>query len=315
MQQTLLPIACKPFPGGAALPLVPARGHSGVEYRELAVREILNRSHGRHLPFNWTINPYRGCELGCTYCYARYTHGFFNLDRWQDFERKIFVKRGAAAALERKLRRTDLTGQAIAIGTATDPYQPAEGRYRVTRSLLEVFARVEGLEISIATKSPLILRDLDLLTRLDRGHAISVEMGMTTLDPRLARRIERRAPDPGDRLEAVERLAAAGIATRVHCVPIMPGINDREKTLRPLLEAARDAGAFDVVADPLVLRSAARSRFWPWLRDEFPELEGRYRRLFTSRDHLGRAAKEKLLAVFRALRLQHGFPAVVSGRT
>jgi DNA repair photolyase len=315
MQQALLPITCEPF---AALPeprLRLARHEPGVEYRELATREILNRARSRRSPFDWSLNPYRGCEHGCSYCPARFTHGFFGLDRWQDFERKIFVKRGAARSLERRLRRTDLAGQSIAIGTAADPYQPAEGRYRVTRSLLSALSLVEGLEISIATRSPLILRDLDLLTRLDRGHSISIEIGMTTLDPRLARRLERSAPEPRERLQAIERLAAEGIATRVQCVPLMPGINDREKILRPLLEAARDVGAFDVVAEPLALRPATRARFWPWLREEFPGLEERYRRLFAGREYLDRAARERVMAVFRALRLQHGFPAAVAGRT
>ena len=242
------------------------RKRAGVEYFELGIRDILNRCDSPRMPFAWTINPYRGCEFACTYCYARYTHGFFDLDRWQDFETKIFVKQGAAAALEKRLRKAALHGEAIAIGTATDPYQPAEHHNGVTRSLLEVFARVEGLQISITTKSPLILRDLDLLTDLDRRHAITVHMTVTTADSEFARRMEQHAPDPRARLRTIEKLSAAGIATRVNCMPVLPGINDGEASLRPLMEAVRSAGAFDISASALFLRGAAKARFMPWLQ-------------------------------------------------
>lgn len=300
----------RPDPDAAAV-----RTNSGVEYFELGVRDVLNRCDSPRLPFVWTINPYRGCEFGCTYCYARYTHGFFDLDRWQDFEQKVFVKRDAAAALERSLRRRALHGQPIAIGTATDPYQPAERHYGITRSLLETLERVAGLDVSITTKSPLVLRDLELLTRLDRKHAISVNVTLTTLDPETARRTEARAPDPAARLRTVRRLAAEGITTRIYCMPILPGINSSEGQLRPLFEAAADAGAEDVVASPLFLRPAARKRFWPWLEREYPELVPRYRTLYGRADFLGESRKDRLLAPFRALRLAYGFPRGGAGRT
>ncbi len=281
----LAPVTLPLFPPGppAGRPdpdAEPVRQRAGVEYFELSVRGILNRCPNPRLPFSWTINPYRGCELGCTYCYARYTHGFFDFHRWQDFEEKIFIKRRAAEALERKLRRTDLRGEPIAIGTATDPYQPAERHFGVTRSLLEVFHRVEGLEISITTKSPLILRDIDLLAALDRRHAITLQLSITTLDPALGRRLEPYAPSPAARLQAVRRLAAEGLATSIFCMPLMPGINDRQSALQPLLAAGRDAGAYDVIAEPLFLRPAARARFFPWLREEFPALGTLYERLY-----------------------------------
>ena len=159
----------RPEPDAPAIRRHAAIAHSEIEYFELPIRDILNRCTSERMPFVWTINPYRGCEFGCTYCYARYTHGFFDLERWQDFETKIFVKREAAAALEKRLRKAAFRGEPIAIGTATDPYQPAEAHYKVTRSLLEVFRRAEGLNISITTKSPLVTRDLDLLSELDSG--------------------------------------------------------------------------------------------------------------------------------------------------
>lgn len=290
------------------------RTRGGVEYYQIPIREILNRCDSPRMPFTWTINPYRGCEFACTYCYARYTHGFFDLTGWQDFETKIFVKQEAAPALERRLRKAALHGEAIAIGTATDPYQPAERHHGITRSLLEVFMKVEGLDLSITTKSPLILRDLALLTELDRRHALSVHMTITTVDSPLSRRIEQHAPDPRARLRTVKALAAEGITTRVNCMPLMPGINDGEGTLRPLLEAVREAGAHDVAASALFLRPAARARFWPWLKEEFPELAPRYRRLYGSRDYLTDSARNELMVNFRRLRLEFGFPRPAAGR-
>ncbi len=314
--QALLPILEEPPPTGRPDPDAEAiRRRAGVEYHELSVRHVLNRCNAPRLPFDWTINPYRGCEFGCTYCYARYTHGFFDLTSWRDFERKIFVKKEAATSLARALRRRALHGQPIAIGTATDPYQPAERHHGVTRSLLETFLQAEGLEISITTKSPLVLRDLDLLAALDRVHSITVHVTVTTVDRRLARRVERYAPEPAARLRTVSKLAAEGIATSIFCMPLMPGINDDRPGLTALMQAARDAGAFDVVASALFLRPAARARFWPWLREEFPHLEGRYRALYGRRDYLRERDRELLMKTFRRLRLEHGFPIDRPGRT
>lgn len=305
----LLPAPGRPAPDADAL-----RRRAGVEYFDLLVRDVLNRNDQPRLPFDWTINPYRGCELGCTYCYARYTHGFFELGDPLDFETKIFVKRRAAEKLRQRLRKSDLAGRSIALGTATDPYQPAEKHYGVTRALLEVLAEAEGLALSITTKSPLVLRDLDLLAELDRRHSIAVHVTLTTVDPALARRLERQAPDPGARLRTIERLAEAGISTIVNLMPVMPGINDDEESLAPLFERARAAGANDVHAAPLFLRPATRAVFFPWLEAEFPALVPVYRRLFGGRDYLGTAARDTLLATYRRLKLEQGFPHPAAGR-
>jgi DNA repair photolyase len=285
----------------------------GVEYEEIRVREILNPCKSTRMPFAWTINPYRGCEFGCSYCYARYTHTFFDLDPWRDFEKRIFVKSGADRALEKRLKRTALHGQPIAIGTATDPYQPAELRYGVTRRILGVFERVEGLDLSITTKSPLVLRDLELLQRLHRKHSLTVNVSITTLDPELGRKLEIRAPAPHSRLDAATRLAEAGIATAIFCMPLMPGINAGSRQLLPIFEAAHDRGIFDVQASPLFLPAASRARFWPWLKDEFPHLVPRYQKLFKRRLRLSDADKDRLFEVFRRLRLEFGFPRANAG--
>ena len=304
-----LPVPGRPEPGAPAL-----RRRAGVEYLDLLSRDVLNRVTSPRLPFGWTINPYRGCELGCTYCYARDTHGFFELGDPLDFETRIFVKRRAAASLRRRLQRSDLRGETIAIGTATDPYQPAEKHYGVTRSLLEVLREAEGLTLALTTKSPLVLRDLDLLVELDRRHAVEVHVTVTTVDSALARRIEVHAPDPQARLRTVRALSEAGLSTRVNCMPVMPGINDGEEVLAPLLAAAKAAGAGHVTANPLFLKPVARAHFFAWLEREFPELRALYGKLYGRRDYLDEAAQERLLTTFRRLRLAAGFPQSRTGR-
>jgi DNA repair photolyase len=313
--QAILPIHPQPFVLGRPEPDATAsRQNADVEYLPLQIRSVLNRSISRRLPFDWTINPYRGCELGCTYCYARYTHGFFDLTDWKSFESKIFFKQNAATVLHRELKRRSLSGQRISIGTVTDPYQPVERHFEVTRSLLEVFTQAEGLDLSITTKSPLILRDLDLLTELDRKHTVSVNITLTTVDPVLARRIEIRAPTPGARLRALETLSQEGIATQVFCMPIMPAINTDEEILWPLLSSARQYGALDVIAAPLFLKRDAKARFMPWLKEEFPHLLPLYQQLFGSRSYLEPLRSDQLLATFRRLRLLAGFPQSQPGR-
>src|SRR5271170_7155620 len=180
-----------------------------IEFIAMPVKQILNPCSSPRMSFRWTINPYRGCEFGCVYCYARYTHDFLELRDPMDFERKIFVKRMAAEVLSRTLSRTPIGTDAIAIGTATDPYQPAERKYGLTRSMLEVFAQLSGLNLSITTKSSLIVRDLELLKKINRRSKLSVNFSVITLDRRLQRILEPRAPRPGLRLRALFELARA----------------------------------------------------------------------------------------------------------
>src|SRR5437667_8856030 len=205
-------------------------GHN-VEYFTLPNRSLLNRSvSNREMPFTWTINPYRGCEFACKYCYARYTHEFMEMRNGIDFEQKIYVKQHASDLLRQELRQVK-RGEEIAIGTATDPYQPAERRFEVTRGILEEFSRHEGLELGIVTKSNLVLRDLDLLQEIGRKNDISVHVTITTLNVDLARILEPRAPRPDLRLEAVRRLNQAGINAGVSCSPVIPEITDSPRDL------------------------------------------------------------------------------------
>ncbi len=189
-----------------------------VEYFELTARSYLARCDSSRVPFRWMINPYRGCEFGCKYCYARYTHEFMELRDHEDFERKIFAKHFEEARFRAELRRLPL-GESIALGTATDPYQPPERRYRITRSMLSVFASTAGLRLGITTKSDLITRDIDLLREVARRHYLGSHMTITTLDRDLARMIEPLAPRPDLRMAAARKLADAGLRAVVFCAP------------------------------------------------------------------------------------------------
>jgi len=273
-----------------------------VEYFEIPTRSILNRTKPT-MPFRWTINPYRGCEFGCKYCYARYTHEFMEMAP-EEFEDKIYAKHASAHLLAQELRRIDRK-DAIAIGTATDPYQPAERRFGRTREILEVFARQRGWHIGMITKSDLIVRDIDLLQEIARANVLGVHITVTTLDTGLARLLEPRAPRPDLRLEAVRKLAAAGIVVGVNPNPIMPGITDGEPALDRLAKASRDAGAVTFGGGPLFLMPSAQQVFFPFLEREFPHLLPRYRELYARSAYLGKDYKEYIAAKVRRVRERH----------
>ena len=276
-------------------------GHN-VEYFTLLSKSLLNRCvSNRQMPFTWTINPYRGCEFGCRYCYARYTHEFMEMRDGMEFEQKIYVKQHAAGLLRHELRRVK-PEEAIALGTATDPYQPAERRYEVTRGILEEFARHRRVELGIVTKSNLIVRDLDLLTEVARANRLSVHVTVTTLDVDLARILEPRAPRPDLRLDAVRTLAAAGIRVGVSCSPVVPGITDSPKDLENLIRTAADAGADYVFANPLFLKPCSAAVFLPFLEQNFPHLAENYRERYQNRAFLPPAYAKRLSHLIAHLR-------------
>ena len=283
-------------------------GHA-VEFFSLPVRSILNRCDPRRkLPFVWTINPYRGCEFACKYCYARYTHEFMELRDPNEFEHKIFVKEEAAWLLRRDLKKVR-AGEEIAIGTATDPYQPAERRHLVTRSILEELSRHAGLEIGLVTKSNLVLRDLDVLKRIAEQNTIGVHITVTTLNSDLARILEPRAPRPDLRLEAVRKLNEAGIAAGVNCAPVLPGITDSPKQLGSLVKAASQAHATGIFANPLFLKPCSRSVFLPFIAEKFPHLVQRYEQLYGERDFGSEVYRKNLSALMSKLKKKYGIGA------
>ncbi|MFB3918126.1 MAG: radical SAM protein [Terriglobales bacterium] len=279
-------------------------GHE-VEYFTLNARSLLNRCTAPRMPFTWTINPYRGCEFACKYCYARYTHEFMELGDLE-FERKIYVKQQAAWLLRRDLRRVK-PGQEIAIGTATDPYQPAEKRYEVTRAILEVFAEQERFEIGIVTKSNLVLRDVDLLQRIAERNKLFVNLTITTLNTGLARILEPRAPRPDLRLEAICKLGENGVPAGVICAPVVPGITDAPADLEALVRTTAQAGGRYIFANPLFLKPCSASIFLPWLEKEFPQLVEDYRKRYEGRAFVSTAYRKRISELMARLRRKYGF--------
>ena len=280
----------------------------GVEFLEMPVRNILNRCDSPRMPFRWTINPYRGCEFGCVYCYARYTHDFLDLRDPMDFERKIFVKRMAAEVLARTLSRTPIGTDAIAIGTATDPYQPAERNYGLTRSMLEIFANLSGLDLSITTKSSLIVRDLDLLRKINRRSKLSVNFSLITLDRKLQRILEPRAPRPGLRLRALFELSRAGVRCNVLMMPMIPALTDDPAAIESVIRAARRANASGVWWRSLFLKPAAARRFIPFAKERFPHLADRIDAFYAHAEYVPQAYDDRLRRVFDRIRERYGFP-------
>jgi DNA repair photolyase len=290
-----------------------------IEFRTLKVRSILNRVVSKRLTWMaWGINPYRGCEFACRYCYARYTHEFMAPSPGQaqpagqpdfhdptTFERLIFVKQNAAWLLEQELRRHHSTDE-IAIGTATDPWQPIERRARITRSLLEVFARHAGRRIGIVTKSRLILRDTDLLQEIARHNHLVVHITVTTPDAALARLLEPRAPRPDLRLDTVRRLRQAGLTTGILCAPVLPGITDSEEAIDRMARLAAEANASFFAANPLFLKPCSRPTYLSFVREHFPHLVADYHRRFDHADFASKPYAQHIARIVEEARRRHG---------
>jgi len=233
-----------------------------------ATRKIITRNDSPDIGFDRSINPYRGCEHGCVYCFARPTHAYLGLSPGLDFESKLLVKPEAAALLEKELAAPDYEPRVIAIGTNTDPYQPIERRYQVMRRILEVLDKA-GHPVGIVTKSALVLRDLDILARMAERNLAKVALSVTSLDAELARKVEPRAATPMRRLEALRRLSAAGVPTTVMVAPVIPALNDME--IERILEAAQAAGVREAGYVMLRLPLEVRDLFKQWLTEHYPD--------------------------------------------
>lgn len=273
----------------------------------------------------WSVNPYVGCEFGCAYCYARDTH------RWTveraaghadasgalreaaglapalAFERRILVKEGVSEVLARTLDPSRLHGHPVVIGTATDPYQPAERQFRLTHRLLQTLLEWRGLHIGVITKSPLIARDADLLAELAHRHRVSVHISLLSLDAGLLRRLEPRTPVPAARLRAVTRLAGAGVPVGLLIAPILPGLSDSVASLRSLMVAAKDAGARWAAGDPLRMNTPTRRLLLPWLEREHPDLAERYARHYRQGANVSRPYAAAVRDRLRRLQHEVGF--------
>ncbi|MBY0488316.1 MAG: radical SAM protein [Gemmatimonadaceae bacterium] len=308
-----------------ALPILPdplrlLSEQADLRYHAAPGGGILNSPAATHMGF-WSINPYVGCAFGCAYCYARDTHRYTieragdlgrqivrEMPPWLAFERRVLVKEHAGARVREALRssRAPRAGESLVIGSATDPYQPAERRFRVTREVLEALQVVRGLKVVIITKSPLVTRDLALLQSLARHNTVGVHVSLITTDRELARTLEPRAPTPESRLRAVRRLADGGIDVSVNCMPVLPGITDDPGMLADVVEQVAKAGATSFGACALRLRSASRRRYLPMIRASFPALAARYEQTYRHSVYAGDAYRDGLHRVVERLCRRHG---------
>jgi DNA repair photolyase len=282
----------------------------GTRYVETQAKSVLNPVRGKG--FAWSVNPYRGCVHGCHYCFARRYHAYLDLGVGEDFTAVILVKVNAVAVLRAELARPGWRRELVAVGTATDPYQPIEGRYRLTRGLLEALAEART-PASVVTKGPMVIRDVDVLAAArDRG-GVSVCVSLTTLDRALWRRLEPGTAPPHQRLRAVATLAAAGIPVGVLLAPIVPGLTTDRANLEAVVRGAAEHGARFLGAGVLHLEPGVREHFAGFLRDEAPELEPLYQRLYRGRAHAPPRVEASLGATVDDLRRRHGLadrPAV-----
>jgi DNA repair photolyase len=277
--------------------------HVGVDYREEPCRSALNRVKG--MGFGWSLNPYMGCAHRCTFCYVRAFE--LRADRPSDdrYGRSIRVKVNVAEVLRRELARPSWRHETVAIGAATDPYQPAEGRYKLTRGCLEAL-RDASNPFSLITRSPMIVRDLDVLVEAAKRAEVGVVFSVPTLDREVWRRTEPGTPPPHRRLEALSELVGAGLKAGVGMAPILPGISDRPEQLEAVVRAAREAGATSVWANLLYLKPGTREHFLEALARDWPEELERYERLYANRAYVPKKLAEPVRSQVAELRARHG---------
>jgi DNA repair photolyase len=285
----------------------PTRELREVEYLHVRARTIISEvPRASRMPFRFTINPYRGCSHACTYCFARPTHEYLGLDGGDDFERRIVVKINAVERLAAELARPAWGGDHIAMGTNTDPYQQCEGRYRLTRGIVETLGAARN-PFSILTKSTMVQRDSDVLVAAAERTSVRVNFSIGTLDDEVWRSSEPGTPPPWKRVEALARLSEAGIECGVLIAPILPGLSDRDDQLSAVVRAVIDAGAVSISSIGLHLRPGVRELFMPWLARTRPDLVARYEALYGARSgYLARAEAEQLGERVRALIARHG---------
>jgi len=322
--ETLFPILQPSLAGLARLAAEATHADEGhlIEFKAIKARSLLNKTLSRRrYMFELSINPFRGCEFGCKYCFARYTHEFLEPAPIQPvpkgtydvpqqgwalkFEREIYLKENAAWLLEQELKKIG-PKHPIAMGTATDPYQPIERRVGITRSILEVFAKQEGYSLGIITKSSLIVRDIDLLTRIAARNKLVVHHTITTTDAALARKMEPRAPRPDLRFAALRKLRQAGITAGVLCSPLLPGINDSAQSLDAVASRSAAAGTSFLAANPLFLKSCSRPTWMEFVREHFPALAPEYARRYAHADFADAAYKKQMQALVKAACKKHG---------
>jgi DNA repair photolyase len=284
---------------------------SGIVFEEIECKSIINKTSVRGMPF-WSINPYRGCQHACVYCFARGTHEYLGYDSGRDFESRIVVKTNAAAVLRQELRRPSWNRDVIVLGTACDPYQQAEVKYGITRQLLEVMAEF-AQPVHMLTKSPAVVRDLDVWQHLSEVTEAEVAFSIPTLDEAIWKKMEPGTARPAKRLEARRTMANGGVRCGVMIAPIIPGVTDDERHIEEVVGAAKDHGAAFVSPNVLYLKPGTKEWFMPALREAYPHLAGKYERYY----HGPYAPKDytaKVIALVDRIKTQHGFGEPVRHR-
>jgi DNA repair photolyase len=274
--------------------------YRGLEFLQVNAKTIINRVPGDTLGFNYTINPYRGCSHACTYCFARPTHDYLGLGIGRDFEQKIVVKINAVERLRAELAAPKWQGDLIAMGTNTDPYQPAEGKYHLTQGIIGVLAEAEN-PFSILTKSTLVLRDLERLVAASKRTSVRLDFSIGSLDREVWRSTEPGTPPPERRMDAVRRLNEAGIPCGVLVAPILPGLSDRDEQITAVVQAAVDAGARSVTGIPLHLRPGVKEHYLSWLAEAHPSLVERHEGLFARGAYQPKAERERIARLVRGV--------------
>ena len=254
---------------------------AGANVQDINCKTLINKVDYARFPFKWSRNPYRGCRHACTYCYARSTHEFWGMDTGKDFDTRVFAKVNAPEVLRRELRRPGWRGEAIAIGTASDPYEPAEAEYKITRRLLKVLLDFQN-PVTITTKGVLVRRDADILAELSQVADVHVNFSISTVSEKVWRIMEPGTPRPEARLEAMQYLVESGVSAGVNMAPILPGISDDEASIQYVAEAAYNHKARYLGANVLVLKPGAREWFMNLLKEAYPNLVPAYNRLFVN---------------------------------
>jgi DNA repair photolyase len=283
------------------------REQGGVTYRELKARSLLNKCDSPRMPFTWTVNPYRGCAMGCRYCYAAYTHEFMGITTPEAFHSLVYVKTGGEEETSRRLASVVRKGERIALGAATDPYQPGEAQARVTRRFLEMVAGHRNVRLGIVTKGALVLRDLELLRKIHSRSHLSVTVSLITPHAELARKLDPWAPPPEVRIEMMRRLIEAGLDAWLGLAPVLPGITDDARSLDELLGRVAGAGVRHMFSNVLFLRSPTREKFLRWLAVEFPAYVEAYTRAYAERAYVRGRYRDRIEARVKDLKTRHGF--------
>jgi DNA repair photolyase len=308
------------IPGVPAPHLAPLMGveaigeRGGVRYHGLEARSLLNRCDSPRMPFEWTVNPYRGCAMGCRYCYAAYTHEFLGIKAPEDFHQVVYVKRGAEGETARKLQRVVRRGEQIALGTVTDPYQPGEAEYRVTRRFLEAVVKSRSVRLGITTKGALILRDVEILKRIHERSHLTVHVSLISTRRDLLRKLEPWAPPPDVRLEVMRQLVLAGLDVSLSLAPVLPALTDREEEMDELFARVASAGVRRVFCNILFLRSPTKEKYLAWVGREFPQYAEAYARAYANRVYLGGSYRDRIQKIVQRLREKHGMDAPAPSR-